>query len=429
MTPTFLTELQTDLQVELGRMTLSGEAGNRRGSFSVVADGERGVAELRATDTALGATLAAAGGLEALNTLHLRRVVVAAENPAMATALERAGYRSDGDRFELLLHLDFVERNVRVVFAGGVVGSRELLRAMIRRGAMPVLAIGYDTSMRGRSGYADLGPLCDDNAIPLLRTNNINHPQIIEAVRKAKPDYLCVFGWSQMVGLDLTDIPRVGPLGMHPTRLPQGRGRAPLPWTLIKGLTESAVSLYWLNERVNAGDLADQRPFTVSIRDDAVTLYDKIVGAQIAQLEEALPRMIARNIPRVPQDEAAASTWPRRRPDDGVIDWRQSAADLYNWVRGLTHPYPGAFTYLNGRKLLVWRVEQCRGLAFDRAEPGTVIGVIIATGEDEGGLLVACGDGCVLALRRIQWSDEEEEIGAARLWDWGLVGEGVRLGT
>jgi len=428
MNATFLTDLETRMESDLGRMTLTGETGNRRGAFAAVADGEQAVAELRADDPSLGATLAATGGLDALNQLHVRRVVVRAENPAMGQALTQAGYNMKTDHYELPLHLSFVERNVRVVFAGGVVGSRELLRAMIRRGALPVLAIGYDASLRDRSGYADLGPLCDDNAIPLLRTNNINHPKVVEAVRKAAPDYLCVFGFSQMVGLELLSLPRLGALGMHPTKLPEGRGRAPIPWTLIKGLTRSAVTLYWLNERVDAGELADQRPMAITRHDDAATLYDKVVAAQIAQLEETLPRLIARTVPRVPQDEAAASTWPRRRPEDGVIDWRLSAGELYNWVRGLTHPYPGAFTLLKGRQLQVWRAELAQGLSAGGAEPGTVVGVMIATGEHDGSLLIACGDGGVLALRHVQWEGEEAEFGAAHLWDWGLVGAGMRLG-
>ena len=201
-----------------------------------------------------------------------------------------------------------------------------------------------------------------------------------------------------------------------------------MPWTLIKGLTESASSLYWLARRVDAGELADQRPFTVRPTDDAASLYETITRVQIEQVEEILPRLAAHTLPRTPQRTPVDPPWPRRKPEDGVIDWRRPAHELYNWVRALTHPYPGAFTMVNGRRLMVWRAEELLDAPPGRSRNGKVVGAQLPAGAAEGALLVACGDGRLLALRRVQWEDGAER-GAHALWAEGAIRTGMRLGS
>ncbi len=151
--------------------------------------------------------------------------------------------------------------------------------------------------------------------------------------------------------------------------------------------------------------------------DTAQTLFAKLTAAAATLMREVYPRLCAGTAARLPQDHAAASYFGGRRPDDGRIDWAQSARTVFNLVRAVTHPYPGAFGSSDGRPLFVWEARQVPG-ATSAAAPGTVVAV-------QPELRVATGDG-VLALRRVQAQGEAECAGSA----WAAahrIQEGARL--
>lgn len=403
-----------------------GQTGERRGAFVVIPEGNIGIGRLTAEHPGLGGLLAAHGARLALHEGGLEKIVVRAPEQDIAEMLADAGFAVRGAAMELPMNLGQMSRNTRLVVAGGVEIGKRILSAMIGRGVRPVLALGYNDSLRHRSGYADLAPLCRDYEIPLATTRDINEPEIIERVRRAEPDYLLVLGWSQLFNDELLSIPRAGCLGLHPTRLPEGRGRAPIPWTLIKGLTESATSMFWLAAAADRGELADQRPFAITDADDAKTLYDKISVLQIEQMEEVLPRLLVRRVPRVPQNESRASHWPRRRPEDGLIDWRKSPRELFNWIRGLTAPYPGAFTFLEGTKVIIWKASPTSepapaGLA------GEIIGGRVPEADPpDGAILIRTGGGGLLVVRRLQIG-KEATISAGEWWRRGIWQTGMRF--
>jgi len=426
MNSLLLSDIDREIVREGKTWQVIGRRGERRGAFVVTQEGSVGLGRLTAEHSGLGGLLAAHGARLALHEGGLEKIVVRAPEQDIAEMLADAGFALRGAAMELPMDLGSLARNTRLVVAGGVEISRRILSAMIGRGVLPVLAIGYDESLRHRSGYADLGPLCRDYEIPLAVTRDINLPAIIERVRQAEPDYLLVLGWSQIFVDELLSIPRAGCLGLHPTRLPEGRGRAPIPWTLIKGLTASATSMFWLTGDADRGELADQRSFAVTDADDAKSLYEKIAVLQIEQMEEVLPRLLVRRVPRVPQDESRATHWPRRRPEDGLIDWHKSPRELFNWVRGLTAPYPGAFTFLSGTKIIVWK-------AFPTSEPalpglaGEIVGGRTVSEEPpDGAILVRTGGGGLLALRRLQIG-KEEAISAGEWWRRGIWQTGMRF--
>ena len=306
-------------------------------------------------------------------------------------------------------------------FATGLELGRRALQALCEGGLVPRLAIGYDPSLQHRSGYVPLGDLADRYQFDLIEVRDINTESVFERVQAAGPDLFIVAGWSQLVRDPLLSSFPLQAVGMHPTALPHGRGRAPIPWTLIKGMDKTAVTLFYLVAEADAGDIIDQEPIVVSMRDDATSLYEKVADAHATILLRAVPRLLAGEATRHPQGEG--DFWPKRRPEDGVIDWSLDVEALYNWVRALTHPYPGAFTFVGGRRLVVWTADMLR-LPRSPAAPAQIVGPVWSSRI--GGAAVAC-EGGVLILRTVE-VDGTGEVDALSLVESDVLVEGDHLG-
>ncbi len=272
------------------------------------------------------------------------------------------------------------------VFVGGVDISHACLAALCELGLAPALAVGYDASRAQASGYRDLGDLAERHGFPLVRAADLNDPQLVDRIEGLRPKLLYVLGWSQLVKPRLLAIPEHGAAGMHPTKLPEGRGRAPIPWTILKGLTETACTLFLLREGVDDGPVVAQVPVVVDPREDAGTLYAKHRAAHIELVREHTRALLDGTARPVEQDHAAATYWERRRPEDGRIDWTAPAIEVDRLVRAVTRPFPGAFT---DDGAVIWRAEPADGADL---RPGTRF-------ERDGVPHVACGEGALRVLK------------------------------
>ena len=204
------------------------------------------------------------------------------------------------------------------------------------------------------SDQTDFTDFTDGRDVPLHRVDSINSDEWVERLTAYEPELLFVVGWSRLVEQRILDIPSVAAFGMHPAPLPRGRGRAPIAWSLIKGLDETALTMFHLVEEADAGDVAGQVSIPIDRHDDAASLYEKVVNAGRTLMQEVYPRLASGEVPRTPQDDDEATWWPRRRPEHGCIDWTRSPEEVYNWIRGQSRPYPGAFSVLDGHRVTVW---------------------------------------------------------------------------
>jgi methionyl-tRNA formyltransferase len=204
------------------------------------------------------------------------------------------------------------------------------------------------------SGAVDLTGVARAAGVPVFFARNVNDPECVAFIRGIAPDILLVVGWTQLVKEELLAIPKLA-LGFHASLLPKYRGRAPINWALINGERETGNTLIVLARGADVGDIVAQRPIPIEDDDDCATLYDKVAATEIDMLRQVLPLIAEGRMPRRKQDDAQASVMPKRRPEDGRIDWSRGTRQLYDWVRALTHPYPGAFTSLDGRRVFVWR--------------------------------------------------------------------------
>jgi methionyl-tRNA formyltransferase len=290
---------------------------------------------------------------------------------------------------------------MKIVLAGSVSFSERTLAALIRHRADVAGVLGLAESASANvSDYANLATLAREAGIPYRDFVKINAPEVVQQVRQWSPDVLFVVGLSQLVGEELMRIPRLGSVGFHPTRLPAGRGRAPVAWLTHDGQDGSAT-FFVLENDADAGAIFVQEPF--SVREDAYAM-DTLVAVRDAigrALDAWLPRLIAGEWQPVPQDETRASWWGKRGPEDGWIDWSLPARDIVRLVRTASRPYPGAYTYYRDRKMLVWRASE------SDARYRGVVGRIL---DNRGPLLVQSGSG-IVAIEEFELEGAKPAVG------------------
>jgi len=255
-----------------------------------------------------------------------------------------------------------------------------------------------------RSGQCAFDDVAARLGATLHQTRDINAPETVAAVAALDPELVFVVGWSQLVRDEFIALAREGVFGMHPTLLPRHRGRAPIPWAILTGLARTGVTLFEIvDATADSGSIVGQAVVDIAPDETASTLFTRIADAHVELVHEYVPQLIAGSAPRIPQDPARASTWHRRVPTDGIIDWETRAPYLYDWVRAQTRPYPGAFTFLGGEKVIVWAARPVELLG--AAPAGTIVEM-----RPEGPV-VACGEGG-LVLEEIQTAAGDLQAGA-----------------
>lgn len=215
-------------------------------------------------------------------------------------------------------------------------------------------------------------------------------PELAELVASYRPELIFSFYFRFMIPAGVLELAPLGALNLHGSLLPAYRGRAPVNWVLVNGEEETGVTLHYMVAKPDAGAIVDRERVAIGFSDTALILFRKLELAAVRLLDRALPLLREGRAAAVPMDLAAGSYFGGRTPEDGEISWAWPALRIYNLVRAVTHPYPGAFTFLEGRKLFIWWATPCPLEA--GAEPGRVVetapdGVLVATGE--GGLLLA----------------------------------------
>lgn len=221
-----------------------------------------------------------------------------------------------------------------------------------------IMTLPNDMALQ-KAGRVFVDDFARRHGVPVAKVHNINDSDALEALHEADLDWLFIIGWSQIARSEVLAIPRKGVIGIHPTLLPQGRGRAAIPWAILKGLPKTGVTLFQLNEGVDTGPIFLQREIALKDRIDAGELYALVDAAHVGLVREAFPLLAHDEIIPAPQAESQASEWPGRRPEDGRINLAGTVAEADRLVRAVTRPYPGAFYEENGLRTIVWRAEPC----------------------------------------------------------------------
>ncbi|MBX9459780.1 MAG: methionyl-tRNA formyltransferase [Rhizobium sp.] len=284
---------------------------------------------------------------------------------------------------------------MRICLVGTVEGSAVAFDALCAAGHTPALVVTLPPEAAARhSDFVDLATPARAMGIAVHNTSNINATETLDAIGSSAPELTLVIGWSQICRKPFRDIARIGSVGFHPAALPRMRGRAVIPWTILRNEAITGSTLFWLDEGMDSGDILLQRLFPVEAEETARSLYDKHTGNIRVMVPEAVSLLRAGIAPKRVQDGTAASYCARRRPEDGLIDWTQPASDILRLIRAAGDPYPGAYTHHAGEKI---RIDEACAFAHSRRFIG-LPGQVQARTADS--FVVMCGDEKCIEVRR-----------------------------
>lgn len=211
-------------------------------------------------------------------------------------------------------------------------------------------------------------------------------------IERAQPDLLWITDYRYLLSRSLIDVARLGAVNLHPSLLPRYRGRASINWAVLHGETTLGLTAHFVDEGMDTGDLIAQIEYTITEDQDVGDCLRTLYPLYGDLTREVLGHFLSGHVPKTPQDHSKATVYPRRRPEDGAIDWTRSSREIVNLVRAVAAPYPGAFTTLQGSKLMFWKAQ-----ATNATKVSSHCGEILDIGQE--GIFVQCGDGAVLATR------------------------------
>jgi methionyl-tRNA formyltransferase len=255
--------------------------------------------------------------------------------------------------------------NKKTVFIGSVDSSRIALQVMIEQGIKIDLVCSLDESISENvSGYFPLHEIAEQFGIDYIKFKKINTPDIIERIRKIVPNFIFVIGLSQIITKELLNCASDYCIGFHPTPLPKFRGRAAIPWLILLGERHLKISLFKIDDEMDSGDLIYQYPYELTEKDYAIDAVEKILQALQEGLKQSLSQIYNDSVQFIKQKSDEATYLLIRRPEDGKINWNLSAEKIHTLIRAVSRPYPGAFSYIKGEKITIWRADMYDNLQY-----------------------------------------------------------------
>jgi methionyl-tRNA formyltransferase len=260
---------------------------------------------------------------------------------------------------------------MKIFFIGTVEFSYIALEALINCGHQ-VIGVATKESSEFNSDFKDLTPLCVTNNIPYKFVKDINHEKNIDFIKSFEPDIIYCFGWSSLIKKELLNLAKFGVVGFHPALLPLNKGRHPIIWALALGLEQTGSSFFIMDEGADSGDLISQKVVNISKKEDAFSLYNKIIKIAIPQILDFTKKFEEGKVIFKKQPKTLGNNWRKRDKSDGRIDFRMNSQTIFNLVRALSKPYIGAHieTKEGDIKVFESKIIECE---FKNIEPGKIL--------------------------------------------------------
>ncbi len=287
---------------------------------------------------------------------------------------------------------------MRIVFMGTPEFALPSLRALVDKKYKIEAVVTQPDRPGGRGKKLRRSPVkvfAQRAGLPVYQPDGIRNPEFIEVLENLAPDVVAVAAFGQILPEKILDLPRYGCINVHASLLPAYRGAAPIHRAVMNGEKETGVTIMQMDAGLDTGDIILQHPLPIGPDDTTGDVHDSLAELGAKMLVEALVLIAGGKATLSPQDDAKASYAPALTREDEIIDWRQSAVEIKNRVRGL-NPWPGARTVLGGKLLKVWRARPVAWEGDLYGKPGRVLW----TSEDRG-IIVETGNG-VVSIEELQ---------------------------
>ena len=288
--------------------------------------------------------------------------------------------------------------NSKIVICGCTEAGFETLEFLLEQNISISYIVSLDDEQAKKwnvSGYYPFDTLSKKYNIPIYypKSYSLKEKEDLDFFQHHSFDLLILGGWQRLIPDDVLSTLKIGGVGVHGSSemLPKGRGRSPVNWSLIEGKNKYILQLFLMTPGIDDGDILDFQTFDINKWDTCRTLYYKISIVQKQKLLELIPKLIKNEFKRIPQT-GKPTFYPKRTPDDGLINWNQTSEKLYDFIRAITKPYPGAFTYLDNKKIKIWKAQPFDNkITYDQNEIGQIVEIF-----SSGDFVVNCCTGSLL---------------------------------
>jgi methionyl-tRNA formyltransferase len=245
-------------------------------------------------------------------------------------------------------------------------------------------------NMRGKKiKYSPVKEYALEHNIPVFQPNSVRTEETLNLIRELNPDLIAVVAYGKILPLELIEIPKYGVINVHSSLLPKHRGAAPINAAIIEGDKESGVTIMYIAEELDAGDIILTAKTEIKEEDNFLTLHDRLKELGAEALKEAVNLIGEERAPRTVQNHAEATFVKPFKKEDCIIDWNETEEKVFNKVRGMD-PFPGAFTHVEDKILKVNRVEK-NGKQYEIGVNGEVVDLIKGKG-----FVIKVGNGSVI---------------------------------
>jgi methionyl-tRNA formyltransferase len=286
----------------------------------------------------------------------------------------------------------------RIVFFGYSEVGYDCLSLLFERGDNVVALITHEDNPDEKIWFKTPAVAARQKGIPVFTPDSVNNPEWREKIAALQPELILSVYYRHMIGTKILALPRLGAWNMHGSLLPKYRGRAPINWAVLHGEPRIGMTLHRMVKSADAGAVVDQEGVAIGPRDTAEQAFRKVLPCARRVLGRQIDALLAGTAKETPQDESQATCFGGRKPEDGRVNWTQTATQVFNLIRAVTDPYPGAFTDVGGARLMIWWAETdtpaTRALYAESNQPGEILSL--------DPLVVAAADDA-LELTKIEW--------------------------
>ncbi|SDM53299.1 methionyl-tRNA formyltransferase [Psychrobacillus sp. OK028] len=275
-----------------------------------------------------------------------------------------------------------------IIFMGTPAFSAPILRMLVEEGYQVMAVVTQPDRPVGRKKVLTAPPVKEEAiqlGLPVIQPNKLRGSDELDQIIALKPDLIITAAFGQILPKELLEVPELGCINVHASLLPAYRGGAPIHQAIIDGQSKTGVTIMYMEEKLDAGDIISQSEISIAHTDDTGLLFEKLseVGSQL--LKETLPSIIAKTNNRTKQDDSRVTFAKNISREQERIDWSNSALQLHNQIRGL-HPWPVAYTTLDGQVVKIWKADTTTIQTNEK--PGTVVKIesdyfVVQTGQSE----------------------------------------------